>query len=201
MTRGGGATIISQYPTPLSPPMLAPESFASALPFDEFLARYGQGNDKARWGAARADVALTEDQLAVLKSFTRELKVVVLAGAWCGDCAAQCPIFEAFAAAAPTLKIRYLDRDDNPEVAAELAINGGKRVPVAVFFSEDGQEISRFGEKTLTAYRAAGQRVTGGTLPAPGTVAGDWLREFERAQWVGAAESALKEVARGLSVN
>ena len=174
--------------------MLPFTSFESALPFGEFLDRYGEGNDKSRWEAGRANVTLTEDQSAILKTFTRRVNVVVLAGAWCGDCSAQCPIFEAFAEAAPVLTVRYLDRDDNPAVAEELAVNGGKRVPVAVFYSEDGQEISRFGEKTLTAYRAAGQKVTGGTLPAAGTVAGDWLREFERAHWVARLSPRLRKL-------
>ena len=105
--------------------MLAFAHFESAHPYEAFLARYGQGSDKSRWDASRANVALTEDHLAVLKSFTRELNVLVLAGAWCGDCASQCPIFEKFAEAAPAVKVRYLDRDDSPEVASELAINGG----------------------------------------------------------------------------
>ncbi len=174
--------------------MLSFTHFAEALPYTQFLAAFGQGGDKARWDQNRAAVELTDDQVAVLKTFTRELNVLMLSGAWCGDCAGQCPILEKFAEVAPGIKIRYLDRDTHPDAAAELAINGGKRVPVAVFFSEDGLEIARFGEKTLTAYRKAGQRAVGGDLPDAGTVAGDWLREVERAHWVVRLSPRLRKL-------
>lgn len=174
--------------------MHAPALFDSALPYEEFLTRYGAGNDKSRWDAVRANVTLTEDQLGILKLFSRRVNVVMLAGAWCGDCAAQCPILERFAEAAPMVAIRYLDRDDNPELATELAINGGQRVPVALFLSEDGFEISRFGEKTLTAYRKAGLALAGGSLPAAGSVADDWLRELERAHWIARLSPRLRKL-------
>ena len=38
---------------------------------------------------------------------------------------------------APSLHVRYLDRDAFPDAQRELQVNGGNRVPVAVFFSED----------------------------------------------------------------
>ena len=115
---------------------------------------------------------------ALLAKFTRRTNVLVLAGAWCGDCAAQCPIFERFAEAAPTLTVRYLDRDAHPDAQQELRINGGDRVPVAVFFSEDGFEVARYGERTLAAYRRMIGEATGGDAVS------DWLREFERVQWI-----------------
>jgi hypothetical protein len=117
----------------------------------------------------------------------------VLAGAWCGDCAGQCPIFERFAEAAPVLAVRYLDRDAFPDVQRELQINGGNRVPVAVFFSEDGFEVARYGERTLTAYRRMAGESAGETCgtgiaaagdPHLAGVVADWLREFERVQYV-----------------
>jgi thiol-disulfide isomerase/thioredoxin len=158
--------------------MLPFSHFDAALPYDRFLSQFGSAGDKARWDRTREAVALTDEQRALLAKFTRRTNVLVLAGAWCGDCAAQCPIFERFAEAAPVLAVRYLDRDAHPEAQKELKINGGDRVPVAVFFSEDGHEVARYGERTLAAYR----RMIG--EPSGGDVAADWLREFERVQWI-----------------
>src|SRR4029079_16900530 len=93
--------------------------------------------------------------------FTRETNVLVLAGAWCGDCSGQCPTFERFAEVAPVLKVRYLDRDAHPDVQAELQINGGNRVPVVVFFSEDGFEGASYGERTLSQYRSMAAKAVG----------------------------------------
>ena len=84
---------------------------------------------------------LTDAQKKLLGTFKREMHVLVLAGVWCGDCSSQCPIFERFAELAPVIQLRYLDRDVHADVQQELKINGGNRVPVAVFFSEDGLEV------------------------------------------------------------
>jgi hypothetical protein len=158
--------------------MLPFSHFDAALPYDRFLTAFGSPGDKARWDRTRESVTLTDAQRALLARFTRRTNVLVLAGAWCGDCAAQCPIFERFAGAAPVLAVRYLDRDAHPDAQQELRINGGDRVPVAVFFSEDGFEVARYGERTLSTYRKlAGE-------PADADVAADWLREFERVQWI-----------------
>ncbi len=138
-------------------------------------------------------VALTDNQRQLLAKFRRDTHVLVLAGAWCGDCVRQCPIFEHFAAAAPMLKVRYIDRDEHADAQAELSVCGGKRVPVVVFFSEDGQEVARFGDRTLSAYRSlveqqTGEVCTSGIVSADDPllvkVTQDWLDQFERVQWI-----------------
>ncbi len=167
--------------------------FDAALPYADFLAQFGTPADRGRWDAVRAAVVLSEDQRAVLAAFKRRTPVLVLAGAWCGDCADNCPIFERFAEIAPVLNVRYLDRDAHPDAQAELRINGGNRVPVAVFFSEDGQEVARYGERTAADYRRLISAVDGnlarGSEPTAtadhrAAVVTDWLREFVRVQCV-----------------
>jgi len=169
------------------------EKFAAGLPLDGFLTKYGTADQRAKWQRAAEQTQITDVQKQLLGKFTRQTNVLVLAGAWCGDCASQCPIFERFAEAAPVLITRYIDRDEHADVQAALRINGGNRVPVAVFFSEDGHEIARYGERTLARYR---QLVVGlvGEVCATGIVKGndpmqaqviqDWLDEFERIQWI-----------------
>ncbi len=49
------------------------------------------------------------------------MPVLVLAGAWCGDCINQCPIHEHFAAVAPVIQLRYLDRDAHRRGAGRAA--------------------------------------------------------------------------------
>lgn len=171
--------------------MIAFDVFSLALKYDDFLAQHGTAADRPRWDRSRAGVKLTDEQRQLLGRFTRTTNVLVLAGAWCGDCASQCPIFEVFAEAAPVLQVRYIDRDVHADVQRELQINGGNRVPVVVFFSEDGHEVARYGERTLTAYRQIiaqlGGEVCGSGIIGSGQLTGmtaDWLREFERVQWI-----------------
>src|SRR4051794_32407022 len=135
--------------------------FAAGLPLGDFLEKHGSAGDRQRWKAVGDKVALTTAQKDLLAKFRRETHVLVLAGAWCGDCVQQCPIFEHFAAAAPALKIRYIDRDVHADAQAELKVCGGNRVPVVVFFSEDGHEVARFGDRTLAKYRELVEQQTG----------------------------------------
>jgi thiol-disulfide isomerase/thioredoxin len=167
--------------------------FAGALPLPEFLAKFGGPGDRAKWDRAAAATRLTDAQRQLLTKFTRRTNVLVLAGAWCGDCAAQCPIFERFAEAAPVLTVRYLDRDEHADAQEELRINGGDRVPVVAFFSEDGFEVARYGERTLARYRQLAGQLAGescatglvsSTDPVQAQVVQDWLDEFERVQWL-----------------
>ena len=169
------------------------EKFQQALGYDAFLARYANDGQKQRWRQVHEQVSLTPGQRELLGSFRREMNVLCLAGAWCGDCINQCPIFEHFAAATPVIHTRYLDRDDHPDAQQQLAINGGHRVPVVVFFSEDGFEVARYGERTLSKYRQMVRDQVGALCPTgiivPGDtllaqVTQDWLDEFERVQWL-----------------
>ncbi len=169
------------------------DRFANGLPMSDFVKRYGTPPQQARWKQMLDSVDLTSAQRELLAAFKRETNVLVLAGAWCGDCSGQCPIFERFSETAPVIKVRYIDRDEHADVQKELQINGGNRVPVAIFFSEDGQEIARYGERTLSKYRQLMQESAGAGCPTGlvrpsdhllAQVTQDWLNEFERVQWI-----------------
>src|SRR5438477_9735041 len=168
------------------------DKFQRGLPYNDFLARYATEDQKKRWRQVHEQIRLTASQRELLVSFGREMNVLCLAGAWCGDCINQCPAFEHFVAAAPAIHLRFLDRDDHADVQRELQINGGNRVPVVVFFSEDGFEVARYGERTLAAYRRLAAEIAGQVLGSGIVTAGsaelwgvvpDWLDEVERAQW------------------
>jgi hypothetical protein len=169
------------------------DKFGQGRSYADFVARYANDGQKQRWRQVHEQVKLTAAQRQLLGSFTRTMPVLCLAGAWCGDCINQCPIYEHFAVAAPVIQLRFLDRDDHADVQRELKINGGDRVPVLVFFSEDGFEAARHGERTLSKYRQMMRDQTGPHCPtgitAPGDkllveVTQDWLNEFERVQWL-----------------
>lgn len=167
--------------------------FESALPYDKFLDQYATPSQRARWDAMHARFALTPAQRELISSFARRMQVLCVAGAWCGDCINQCPVFDHFAQASSRIELRFLDRDAKPELRDLLAINGGHRVPVVAFLSEDWFEVCRYGERTLSIYRrmAADQLgpacPTGLVPPADEALAvntAEWLAEFERAQLI-----------------
>jgi thiol-disulfide isomerase/thioredoxin len=177
-------------------------AFAVALPYEQFLDRHATPEQRERWQAFHARVELTAAQQALLAGFVRRMPVLVLAGAWCGDCVNQCPIFAHFAAAAPAIDLRLLDRDALPEIAAHLKVCGGQRVPVAAFFSEDFTPILFYGDRTLSAYRSAaasqlGESCATGAVPPPAdaisAVVADWLDQFERVHHILRLSARLRQ--------
>jgi thiol-disulfide isomerase/thioredoxin len=178
-------------------------AFEAALPYRAFLDRHANPDQRARWDAFHGRVSLTAPQQALLGGFVRTMPVLVLAGAWCGDCVNQCPIFAHFAAASSALDVRFLDRDARPDIAAHLKVCGGQRVPTVMFLSEDFTPILFYGDKTLAAYRAAaaaqlGSSCSSGAVPPPAdaiaAVVSDWLDQFERVQLILRLSGRLRQL-------
>jgi len=178
-------------------------AFEAALPYHDFLARHANPDQRSRWDGFHARVSLTPAQTALLGGFVRKMPVLVLAGAWCGDCVNQCPIFAHFASAAPSIDLRFLDRDARPDIAAHLKVCGGQRVPVAAFFSEDFSPVLTYGDKTLSAYRTTasaqlGDSCASGAAPPPAdqiaAVISDWLDQFERAHLILRLSARLRQL-------
>src|ERR1043165_9106886 len=96
--------------------------FSAGLEYEQFLSRHGTQQHRQRWQAVLDRVRLSDEQQKLLGGFVREMRVLCLAGAWCGDCVNQCPIFERFAKGTSTLQMRYLDRDVHADLQQTLSI-------------------------------------------------------------------------------
>src|SRR4051812_28861355 len=120
----------------MQPSFLA-EHFESALAYGPYVAT-GNPDQQRRWQQVHDAVTLTPPQVALLAGFVRQMKVLVISGVWCGDCIQQCPILEKFALVNPDqIELRFVDRDQRADLSAKVRMNGGDRVPVALFLSED----------------------------------------------------------------
>lgn len=174
---------------------------SAGMAYNDFLASYGTPGQRERWHEVRRKIRLQSQQIEVLRGFRREMHVICLAGVWCGDCAEQCPIFDAFAAEAPTVHLHFFDRDEHPKLASELSICGGKRVPSVVFLNEDGQPTGRYGDRTLTKYRRMAAMLEGDACSSGlsvdedllAAVTQEWLNEFERNQLIMRTSPRLRE--------
>ena len=179
-----------------------PNAFSRGLGYDEFLDRFATAEQRADWNGVLNRIALSDEQTERLRRFPREMHVLVLAGAWCGDCVSQCPIFEAFAQACDKLKIRYVDRDADADIAAMMTTCGAARVPSVAFLSEDGHLCGRYGDKTLAKYRDLAAAVEGDACsigynePAElqAAVIDEWLGQFERIEWMLRLSGRLRQL-------
>ncbi|MGH2454073.1 MAG: thioredoxin family protein [bacterium] len=166
-------------------------AFDRADPYQGFLARHGTEAHRQRWQAVYDRVALTDAQKTLLHGFERRMHLLCLAGAWCGDCVTQGPILERIAEAAPLVGLRFADRDEESALQDHLRLNGGRRIPVVLFLSEDFEECGRYGDRPLAVYRRMAHERLGPACPTgilpPGPdhlaeVTADWLGEVERVQ-------------------
>lgn len=145
----------------------------------------------AAWTGHIRNATLTPAQQALLASFTRPMNVLVLTGAWCGDCAVQCPMLGAIAEACPVMHVRFLEQRQHMELAERVRINDGTRVPTVIWAAEDFEFCSLLGDRTLARYRAMAARQLGSACPLPTaqvdpeeaahTMQG-WVDECERVQ-------------------
>src|SRR3954447_15606027 len=137
------------------------EKFAAALPYDRYVLT-GTPEQQARWSRVYEAARLTPEQSALVAGFVRQMKVLIVSGVWCGDCIEQVPLLQRVAEANPArIGLRLIDRDEHKDLSGPLRINGGDRVPVALFLAEDDELCSAYGHRPLSRYRALAARQLG----------------------------------------
>ncbi|MGD1276535.1 MAG: thioredoxin family protein [Tepidisphaeraceae bacterium] len=167
------------------------DKFAVALPYDRYV-QTGTDEQQRRWKQVYDAAALTDAQKQLVGGFVREMKLLIVSGIWCGDCVQQCPLIARIAQAnVAKIALRLLDRDQHRDLSQWVRVNGGDRVPVALFLAEDFEFCAAYGDRTINRYRAMAQRQLGPACPT-GIVApdkqemaatlADWLAEIERIQ-------------------
>ena len=174
----------------------------AALPYDAYV-RSGTGSQYKNWQAIYEQTSLTDEQRRLVEGFTRRMPVIGLSGIWCGDCVQQGPLLQRIAEAnRDAIDLRWLDRDEQPDLRQAVAINAGNRVPVAIFCAEDYELVAWHGDRTLSRYRAMARRQLGASCPLPGApvdddelsaTLADWLEQFERAHLLMRLSTRLRQ--------
>jgi thiol-disulfide isomerase/thioredoxin len=178
------------------------DRFTNGIPYDQYV-ETGTDEQKRRWRQVHDVARLNDIQKSLILGFVREMKVLVFSGIWCGDCVEQCPLIHRIAEANPVkIELRFCERPRDTELIPELRINGGSRVPVVSFLSEDDEWCATAGDRTINRYRAMAVRKLGPICPT-GIVApekeeveatlADWLNEFERVQLMLRLTPRLRE--------
>jgi len=167
------------------------EKFSAALPYPQYILT-GTAEQQRRWQQVYDLARLTDAQKQLAGGFVRQMKVLVVSGIWCGDCVQQCPLQQRIAEGNPgRIDLRILDRDQHRDLAEQVKINAGDRVPVAIFMAEDFEICGIFGDRTISRYRALARKQLGASCPigiAPpdldemAATLQDWMNEFERMQ-------------------
>jgi thioredoxin-like negative regulator of GroEL len=186
--------------------MITPEQlkreFDRAGSYDSYL-QSATPDQRRSWDAFHTKVTLTSAQRSLLASFTREVKVLVLSGTWCGDCVQQVPMFDHIAKASNgRIDLRVGDRDVHAELSEAVKICGGRRVPTVIFMNEEFEFIGLYGDQVLSRFRAKAAKTLGASCPLPGAdvpadeiaaTIEEWIREFERAHLLVRLSAKLRQ--------
>jgi len=168
---------------------LLAEKFRQGLTYEAFVALGAPEGHHHQWHERYGRLALDDAQRALVAGFTRRINVLCLTGTWCGDCALQGAAMQRIAEANPDLlTLRFLLRsEEHADLIVGNQINGGFRVPISWFMAEDLEPVSRFGDRTLSRYRAMTRKALGESAvlaPPPADPVREVLREvlveFER---------------------
>jgi hypothetical protein len=130
----------------------------ATLPLVDWKAIHASGLDWAAWMAAAESAeqrdkleaqrqALTLDPAVAgfLAALPRPVPVVAIAEDWCGDVVRHAPVLQRMAEAGPRLQVRYISRQQHPEVFARFLTNGGEAIPKFIFLSEGFVECGNWG--------------------------------------------------------
>ena len=178
------------------------EKFEAGLPFDAFVgAARGEGMHLP-WLERFSQLELTDPQRRLVADFERDMHVLCMTGPWCGDCALQGASMARIAEANPDrIRLRFLNRNDHPELQISVPINAGFRVPITFFMAEDFEPVARFGDRTLSRYRSMAQKALGDAAPVLAPPPADPVRavllemldQFERAQLILRLSTRLRQ--------
>lgn len=178
-------------------------AFESGLEYTDFLDKFGSPFDQSKWERTFDQTEIPDDIRDALNRFKRQMPVICMAGAWCGDCAVQCPIFEKFARLAPAIQLRFVDRDQDAGLQQQLDLCGAPRVPQVVFLSEDFHPVARYGDRTLAKYKSMAETISGAVCSIGIVNKGDalqdqvlreWFDQFHRAQLILRTSPRLRQL-------
>lgn len=176
--------------------------FDAGLEYDEFLGKFGTESQQSKWDFSLSAAVLNSEQETLLSGFVREINVICMAGAWCGDCVEHCPIFHKISQSIPNMNLRFVDRDQIEELNNRLRVCGAARVPQSVLMSEEFEPVAFLGDRPLSKYRQMVDMVTGESCssgiispddPLRKSVIQDWVNEYERAHAILRTSPKLRQ--------
>jgi thiol-disulfide isomerase/thioredoxin len=133
--------------------VVTPERFAAAQTYQEYVS--GIERNQKRFQENYDGTTIAPEDVAAFKELMAKpngpAKLLVVGEDWCPDVFRGMPVF-ARLAEATGIEMRVLKRDENKDVIAEH-LNSGEfeSIPVAVFYTDDMEEIGEFIERPALA--------------------------------------------------
>ena len=118
---------------------------ASGLGYEAWLAAAESEEQRAEIEAQRQALVLDPTVAAFMAALPRPIHVVAIAEDWCGDVVRHAPVLQRLAEAGPRLDVRYISRQQHPDVFVRFLTHGGEAIPKFIFLSDRFVECGSWG--------------------------------------------------------
>jgi len=130
---------------PILPTIDWPAVFETGVGYEQWIAQAEFEEKVQQTEDIRKNLTLTEEEKQRLSAISRPVHVLAIAEDWCGDVVRNVPALQKLAEFCPNLIVKYVSREQHPDVFVRFLTNGGEAIPKFVFLSEDFVECSNWG--------------------------------------------------------
>jgi thiol-disulfide isomerase/thioredoxin len=122
--------------------------FEKALDIDKFCGILGENKNLHDLHYERTEVERFREQL---EGKLPHLKLIVLTEPWCGDSIAVVPTLLRLLEKNPGVEIRFLLRDENPDLMELFLTNGSRSIPKIIILDDDYRLLGYWGPRPKVA--------------------------------------------------
>ncbi|MEN8375526.1 MAG: thioredoxin family protein [Gemmatimonadota bacterium] len=123
-----------------------------AVPFDAWVDAARKQQDM--WDGYYRRARVPEELLERATRIGGKWRFLVIAEDWCGDAFNTIPFLQKFVDAIEGWELRFIRRDENPELMNRYLTDGARSIPIVVVLNEDNEEVAWWGPRPeeLQAY-------------------------------------------------
>lgn len=96
-------------------------------------------------------LTLDREHELFLKSLSAPQTWLVITEAWCGDAAQIAPIVFKMAEASPAITLKFVYRDEHPELMDAFLTNGGRSIPKLIALNDSDEVLFTWGPRPKLA--------------------------------------------------
>lgn len=130
---------------PILPTIDWPSIWTFAQGYEDWIDTAEDEDNVLRMNENLAAVTMEPQEQAAIQNLARLVRVVAFAEDWCGDVIRHVPALQAMSDLSGMLHVRYVKREQHPDVFARFLTNGGEAVPKFIFLSEQYVECGSWG--------------------------------------------------------
>ena len=120
--------------------------FNSGIEFSTWLERAENPDHRERMQKLFDELTLDATRNALVADLTRTVHVVAIAEDWCGDVVRFAPVMARIAAESKAkVQLRFITREQHPDVFIRFLTNGGEAIPKFVFLNDNFVECGNWG--------------------------------------------------------